>query len=80
MKKRKGDVCWWGKGYKRPIAYSTVADSDTISLLNQPHRTPNELMKMLKSGDYLVSQEVIEVIQVYIDKGFGNEVLVTTTL
>ena len=75
--KSKGDVFWYSKKYKRPIAYSTVADSDAIALINQPHQTANNLMFILKSGKYSVSQEMIKVIQSYIDKGCGDEVLVT---
>lgn len=77
MRKSKGSVLWFSKKYKKPITYSTVADSDAISIINQPHQTANDLMIILKSGKYLVSQDMIRVVQAFIDRGLGDEILVT---
>lgn len=66
--KTKGDVCWYAKKYKRPIAYSTIAVSDAISLINQPHQTATDLMAILKSGKYLVSPDMIRVVQTLLIK------------
>lgn len=76
-KKSKGDVCWWSRKYKNPIAWSTVADSDAISLINEPNQTANDLMEILKSGKFLVNDDIIRIVQTYIDKGLGNEILIT---
>jgi len=75
--KSKGDVCWYAKKYKKPIAYSTIAVSDAISIINQPHQTAADLMTILKSGKYSVSSDLIRVVQSFIDKGLGNEILMT---
>jgi hypothetical protein len=75
--KTKGDVCWYAKKYKNPIAYSTIAVSDAISLINQPYQTATDLMALLKSGKYLVSPDMIRVVQTFIDKGFGDEIFTT---
>ena len=72
------DVYWYSPKYKKPIAYSTVADSDAISLINQPNHTAIELMKILKSRKYIVSQDIIKVVQAFIDKGLGSEMIKTS--
>lgn len=71
------DVCWFSVKYKKPVAYSTVADSDAISLINTPNQTAANLMNILKSGRYLVSEDMIKVVQAYLDKGLGDEVIRT---
>ena len=71
------DVCWFSNKYKRPIAYSTVADSEALALINQPNKTASELMKILNSDQFLVSKEMKDVVQAFVDKGLGNEVLRT---
>ena len=76
-KKSKGDVCWWSRKHKSPIAWSTTADSDAISLINEPNQTANDLMKILKSGKFLVNDDMIRLVQAYVDKGLGDEVLAT---
>ena len=77
MRKSKGDVYWFSKKYKNPIAYSTIADSDCLSLINEPNNTANDLMIILKSGQYLVSTDMIRIVQAFIDKGCGEEILET---
>jgi hypothetical protein len=75
--KSKGDVCWNVPNKKRPIAYSTVSDSAAISLINEPNKTPNELKIIFESGQYIVNPEMKKIIQTYIDKGYGDEILHT---
>ena len=76
-KKQKGDVIWFSNKRKKPVAYSTIADSDAIGIINQPHKTANDLMSVLKSGQYLVSEDMIRVVQSFIDSGFGEDILNT---
>lgn len=76
-RKSKGDVLWYAGSRKRPIAYSTVADSDALSIINFPNRTPNDLMQILNSGRFIAVQEQKRIVQAYIDAGFGNEILKT---
>lgn len=71
------DVSWFSVKYKQPVAYSTVADSDAISLINTPNQTAANLMNILKSGRYLVSDDMVKVVQAYIDKGLSDEVIQT---
>ncbi len=75
--KSKGDVHWFAPNLKRPIAYSTVAVSDSLSMINTPHTTPNNLMRILKSGACVGVNDEIRVVQAYIDAGFGDEILNT---
>lgn len=80
MVKRKWcckDVCWYSTKYKKPIAYSTVADSAAISLINQPNMTAFDLMNVLISGKYIVSLDMVKVVQAYIDRRLGEEILIT---
>lgn len=74
------DVAWFSNKYKAPIAYSTVADSDGISLINSPNLTANELMEVMRSGQYLVSEDMLKVVQAYLDKGLGDEVIRTRAI
>lgn len=71
------DVIWWSKKHKKPIAYSTKADSDAISLINEPNMTANDLLAKLTSGEFLVSKDCIAVIEEFVKRGLGNELIVT---
>ena len=54
-----------------------MADSDAISLINTPNKTAKDLMAELQSGKYLVSGDMIRVVQAYLDKGLGDEIIRT---
>lgn len=73
----KGDVYWYSVKYKRPIAYSTTADSEAIMEINQPNRTAKELLAIFESGKYLVSEEMKDVMKAFIAKGLGDELIRT---
>lgn len=67
-RKSKGDVMWWAGKYKRPIAYSTIAASILIeAIYADGYKTPNEIIKQIT-----YDTEAKEVMQKYIDKGFGD--------
>lgn len=80
MKFPSKDVMWYAGKRKNPIAYSTIGDSDAISIINTPNKTPNELMVIMDSGKFIVNDEMKLVIQSYIDKGFGDVILKTREL
>jgi hypothetical protein len=67
--KRKGDVHWFVPNKKKPIAYSTVATSDLIGLLSQECET---IQNVYDAINY--DEEAKEILQKYIDLGYGNEV------
>ena len=67
--KRKGDVGWTVPNKKKPIAYSTVATSDLIGLLAEDFET---IQDVYDAVTYDV--EAKEVLQKYIDLGYGNEI------
>lgn len=70
--KNKGDVQWYDGKHKRPIAYSTKATNDYICLLyEQGYKTPNEIIRHI-----VYDREAEQVMQAYIDKGFGDIPLV----
>ena len=81
MKRKKDwachDVMWFSDKFKNPIAYSSKADSDFIALINIPHKTAYDLMEILTSGEYLYAPDAIEVIQAFIDRGCGDEIIRT---
>lgn len=62
-----GDVHWYIPGQKRPIAYSTKAASDLIALLAEEGGTIAEVQRRI---NYDV--EAKAVLQVYIDRGYGD--------
>lgn len=63
----KGDVAWYIPGQKRPIAYSTKATSDLISVLAKDGGTISELRRKIN-----YDAEAKAVLQAYIDRGYGN--------
>lgn len=63
------DVHWTIPGKKKPIAYSTVATSDLIVLLSKEHKTIIEVQAAIN-----FDQEAINVLQKYIDAGYGEQV------
>lgn len=71
------DVHWYSLRYKKPIAYSTVATSDYITMINKPNMTAIELLKVLKSDLYLHDTDAIMVIQEFVNRNLGNELILT---
>lgn len=67
--KVKGDVSWTVPNKKKSITYSTVATSQLIGLLSQEHKT---IQDVYNAVTYDV--EAKEVLQKYIDLGYGNEI------
>lgn len=67
--KNKGDIHWFVPNKKKPIVYSTVATSDLIGLLAEEHET---IQDVYDAVTYDV--EAKEILQKYIDLGYGNEI------
>ena len=67
--KNKGDVHWKIPNKKKPIAYSTVATSNLIGLLSQKFETIQDVYDAIT-----YDVEAKEVLQKYIDLGYGNEI------
>ena len=65
----KGDVHWFVPGKKKPIAYSTKAVSDLIGLLDEDFETIKDVYDAV-----MYDQEAKEILQKYIDLGYGNEI------
>lgn len=64
-KKINGDVSWYLPNKKRPFAYSTIAESETIKTLLEVF---GDLRIVLASNRLLSSQEKA-IIQTFIDNG-----------
>lgn len=65
VRENKGDVSWYLNGQKRPFAYSTIAESDTIKILLEEF---GDLRVILKS-DRLLSPQEKHIIQTLVDNG-----------
>ena len=65
----KGDVHWFIPNRKKPIAYSTVATSDLIGLLAEDFETIQDVYNAIT-----YDKEAKEILQIYIDLGYGNEI------
>lgn len=68
MKKNKGDVEWGVPKRKTPIAYSTKATSDLIVTLSQDYETIADVYNAIN-----YDQDAKDVLQKYIDLGYGNK-------
>lgn len=69
MKKSKGNVDWRIPKRKTPIAYSTKATNDLIVALSQDYET---IADVYNAVNY--DQDAKDVLQKYIDFGYGNEI------
>ena len=66
----KGDVSWFLPIRKKPIAYSTVATRDLITLLAQEYGgTIREIQSYINYDN-----EAKTVLQAYIDRGYGDQI------
>ena len=63
----KGDVAWYVPNRKRPIAYSTKATSNYIILLAESGKTISEIYNLVN-----YNQEAKDILQKYIEFGYGN--------
>ena len=66
--KNKGDFHWFVPNKKKPIAYSTVATKQLIGLLAEDHETIQDVYNAIN-----YDQEAKDILQKYIDLGYGNE-------
>ena len=66
--KNKGDVHWFVPNKKKPIAYSTLATKHIIGLLSEELNTIQDVYDAI-----LYDPEAKEILQKYIDLGYGNE-------
>lgn len=64
----KGDVAWYVKGRKRPIAYSTVATKELFDDLAE--QCNGDLKLILENIHY--DRDLIEIVQRYLDLGVTN--------
>jgi hypothetical protein len=73
------DVSWFSIKYKRPIAYSTIATSDFIDLINFPvNKTAQEFYDLLINKELFIrNEEAVLVMKEFIDRGLDNEIIVT---
>ena len=66
------DVAWFAPNRKSPIAYSTTADSDAITLAAQEHDGLRNVIKLYNHNQILLSKESIEIIQILLSYGITN--------
>ena len=68
-KQYRDEVQWYVPNKKRPIAYSTEATSDLIAGLSWQYET---IYDVYNAVNYDVDAK--EILQKYIDLGYGNEI------
>lgn len=67
-RKTKGDVEYRLPNKKRPIAHSTKATSDLISILSEIFLTINDVRKAI-----CYDEDAKKILDIYIEKGYGEE-------
>jgi hypothetical protein len=74
MKKNKGDVYWFIRGKKNPIAYSTQAVSNAIVLYSKmvDIPTPNNILKYFEDNELIGLYDEITILQKYVELGNGD--------
>lgn len=68
--KAKGDVYWYLPKKKKPIAYSTTSTKLIVGILSHEDKT-----RTIKDVQQLIKydKEAINILQIYIDNGYGDE-------
>lgn len=66
------DVAWFAPKRKSPIAYSTTADSDAITLAAHECGSLINVIKYYDHNQILLSKESIEIIQILLSYGITN--------
>lgn len=66
------DVVWFAKNRKTPIAWSTTADSNSITLLNQQYDGLINVITAYNNHQILLNKEELEIIQILISHGIAN--------
>lgn len=72
MKRRsQGDVSWYLPNKRKPFAYSTKAESDTIAILLEEFGD----LRAIVSANRILSQQERIIIQTFIDNGVYKPVV-----
>lgn len=66
------DVAWFSKNRKTPIAYSTTADSNDITMLNQEYGGLSNIITAYDNNQILLSKEAVEIIQILLSYGMTD--------
>lgn len=68
--KNKGDVHWFLPKKKKPIAYSSTSTKLLVDILSHEDKT-----RTIKDVQQLINydKEAINILQIYIDKGYGDD-------
>lgn len=66
------DTAWFSNNRKKPIAWSTVADSNSITLLNQQYDGLINVITAYDNHQILLNKEELEIIQILISHGITN--------
>lgn len=66
------DVVWFAKNRKTPIAWSTTADSNEITMLNQKYNGLINVIQAYDNNQILLGKESIEIMQILLSYGITN--------
>ena len=64
-RRKQGDVSWYLPNSKRPFAYSTIAEADTVAILLEEFGD----LRAVVSANRILSQQEKIIIQTFIDNG-----------
>lgn len=64
-RRKQGDVSWYLPNKRKPFAYSTKAESDTIAILLEEFGD----LRAIISANRILSQQERVIIQTFIDNG-----------
>lgn len=70
-RRKQGDVSWYLPNKRRPFAYSTIAEADTIAILLEEFRD----LRAVVSANRILSQQEKIIIQTFIDNGIYKPIV-----
>lgn len=68
-RKNKGAVEWHLNGRKKPFAYSTVSESDSIRILLLDYGDLNKVLEAYKIGKIILSSKEVYIIEYFVNHG-----------
>lgn len=70
--KTKGDIYWYARKRKKPVAYSTAATELSICLLAEDGKTFKQIRDLFTNGQIIFDPEAVAVLDALIKCGDGD--------
>lgn len=75
MAKKKPAVEWYLPGKKKPFAYSTISESDGITILLHDHGNLSNVLIAYNNDSIILSENEVFIIKTFVDHGEINPTL-----